>query len=113
MNFFDKENIQPIRLRSFFEEITEEKDIRSEGSWSFEVVNAGNSVVTLTDVGGKKWILDPAFPYEFNTLKFPGHPGIIRDDIIHVEFGEGDTHLLKVKYDRFVKKGDDVKYPGQ
>jgi len=113
MNYFDKENIGEIRLRSFFEEIREATTLRSEGAWSFELVNAGDSVVILTDVGNKVWELEPGFPYEFNTFKFPGHPGIVRDDIIKVEFGEGSNPLLKFKYDRFVKKGDDVKYPGQ
>lgn len=114
MNFFDKENISEVRLRSFFKLIQEDTVISSEGSYQFEILNVGDDTATLEDVSGNTWTMLPGFQFEFNRLIFVGHPGIIRDDIIKVTFeGVGVDPKIQVKFDRFVKKGDTQTYPGQ
>lgn len=114
MDFFDKENISKIRLRSFYQTLTTDKEIYSEGAFQVVFQNNGEDVVTLEDVDGNKWVLQAGFPFEFNAHILTGIPGIVRDDIIKVSFaGAGGVQSLQIRFDRYVNKGDTQKYPGQ
>lgn len=114
MDFFDKENLKDIRLRTFYKYVDEDTTILSEGSYQIEFLNIGEEEIILTDVGGNTWRLLPGFPFDFNRHILPGHPGIIRDDIIKVKFVDtGNKKQLQVKFERFVRKGDTNIYPGQ
>lgn len=114
MNFFDKENIVNVRLRAFYKQLSEDSEIKSEGAFQISFLNIGDDNATLEDVDGNKWFLATGLPFELNAHILPGHPGITRDDIIKVTFeGVGENPLVQVRFDRFVKKGDDISYPGQ
>lgn len=114
MDFFDKANIKDVRLRSFFQVFKDDGEIRSEGAYSIRILNRGLDGATLTDVSGNTWRMEGGFPFEFNGLLLEGHPGIIRDDIIKITFDNiNPDQYIQVIFNRFVKKGDDSKYPGQ
>lgn len=114
MNFFDKENIEDVRLRAFYKVYEEDGEIYSEGSYQIEIVNTGEEEIILEDAGGNKWRILAGFPYDFNRHILPGHPGLTRDDILKITFTDtGGVKQAQVKFDRFVKKGDTKKYPGQ
>lgn len=112
------QHLRKLRLRTFFQKITVDSTIQSEGAYAFDLYNIGDDPVTLLDASGVEFNILPSITafsppfYDAAKVTFPGSPEMVRDDNIELVFDRtGINPLVIIAWHRVVKSRDEMEYP--